>query len=124
MLVQKYGGHTYRCAYNKQHHNPNGLAEGLALERAVNRCPGAYYVQRGANVGVGIELIKGIYPIDKDIIPAYACNFASKVLFGGEQEVDNQGRGVGYHKKLHHPEQEPSVHHLMHEEPTSQNKLW
>ena len=57
-------------------------------------------VYRGADVGVGIECVVARHKPRKDIIPLEFRG--AQVLAGGEKEIDDYRRRVGYHDEIHH----------------------
>ena len=57
-------------------------------------------VYRGADVGVGIEGVVARHKSRKKIIPLKFRG--AQVLAGGEKEIDDYRRRVGYHDEIHH----------------------
>ena len=107
MLFDEYGGYTYKYGCQRENYAPATGAEMFAVPGGGGNRHGAYDVNRGADVCVGVKLIK---PGDKSGKSVVVLELkGAKPLGGGIEEIDNHCDRIGYHNKIH---QFPEAFHV------------
>ena len=76
------------------------LAETLAMKGSERHRERADDMYRRADVGVGIECVVARHKPRQKIISLEFCG--AQVLAGGEKEIDDYRRRIGYHDEIHH----------------------
>lgn len=98
LLNENCGDRDQGACHGKRH--LRSLAEILAMEGREHHREGACDVYRRADVGVGIECVVARHKPRQKIIPLEFSG--AQVLAGGEDEIDDYRRRVGYHDEIHH----------------------
>ena len=98
LLNENCGDRDQGACHGKRH--LRSLAEILAMEGREHHREGACDVYRRADVGVGIECVVARHKPRHKIIPLEFSG--AQVLAGGEDEIDDNRRRVGYHDEIHH----------------------
>ena len=61
----------------------------------------ADHMDRRADIGIGVKLIKALQESGEDVVPFKSDR--PQLLTVGKQDVEHHGRGVGQHDEFHEP---------------------
>ena len=98
LLNENCGDRDQHAGHGKRH--LRSLAEILAMEGRKHHRKRADDVYRRTDVGVGIECVISCHKTRQKIL---SLEFSwAQILAGGEDEIDDYRRRVGYHDEIHH----------------------